>query len=80
MFYHRLPNGDITKNARDYSHAWGSLAKQMLKKLPGYKLHSYDPGFVFDKREMLPDGKTYRVLDTARMSLETVKTLLKLKG
>ena len=55
--HHRLPNGELTRNAREYSKAWHDLAKP-IEQATKSRLHSYDPGLAF----IYPDsGYTFQL-------------------
>lgn len=48
--YHRLPNQELTKNAREYARAWKKLAKP-IEIATNSRLYGYDPGFSFVSNE-----------------------------
>lgn len=48
--YRRLPNQELTKNAREYSRAWKKLAKP-IEIATNSRLYGFDPGFSFVSNE-----------------------------
>jgi len=48
--HHRLPNGELTRNAREYTSAWKKLAKP-IELATNSKLYGYDPSFSFVSNE-----------------------------
>jgi len=48
--HRRLPNGELTRNAREYSRAWKQLAKP-IELATNSKLYGYDPSFSFVSNE-----------------------------
>jgi hypothetical protein len=48
--HRRLPNGELTRNAREYSRAWKQLAKP-IEIATNSKLYAFDPNFGFMSNE-----------------------------
>jgi len=48
--HRRLPNGELTRNAREYSTAWKKLAKP-IEIATNSRLYAFDPNFDFVSNE-----------------------------
>lgn len=42
-----LPDGTLTTSLAKYRRTWETAAMRVRNAFPGYRLISYDPGFVF---------------------------------
>lgn len=47
---YRLPSGKKTKSPRGYTRAWRKMARELEKRMPGFEVVGFDPGFMLRRR------------------------------